>query len=275
MVRHRMICGALVAGVAALASGVRGAGEVSIRIDTRMAPPRWAVLERRLLADNVPACQEFSKRDFDDRGYLLCFVRWGANDGPDDAFENFNRWPELHALGADEEILLMFSKGHEGLLKHGTPRPQRRTCRLRGAACTTRTSSSNPIGCTTAKGFSSSTAWGCRSQNSHASRIALGDSPACTWAPIPMPPTTILFTRSFAACKTAVAVRCCEKPRRSIGSATHSMSNNSVRSMANRRLNNFSHTTRIYTDVVGDHFPEPRGHDISPPTPISSPAKSQ
>ena len=40
-----------------------------------------------------------SQKYFDDRGYLQCFVRWGANDGPDDAFENFNRWPELHALG--------------------------------------------------------------------------------------------------------------------------------------------------------------------------------
>ena len=120
MVRHRMICGALVAGVAALASSVRGAGDVSIRIDTRMAPPRWAVLERRLLADNVPACQEFFKKYFDDRGYLQCFVRWGANDGPDDAFENFNRWPELHALGASDAILQMYSKGHEGLLRQYT-----------------------------------------------------------------------------------------------------------------------------------------------------------
>ena len=85
-----------------------------------MAPPRWAVLERRLLADNVPACQEFFKKYLDDRGYLQCFVRWGANDGPDDAFENFNRWPELHALGAGDAILQMYSKGHEGLLRQYT-----------------------------------------------------------------------------------------------------------------------------------------------------------
>jgi hypothetical protein len=94
-----------------------GAADATLRIDTRMDPPRWAVLQRRLLADNVPACQEFFEKYFDDRGYLMCFVRWGANDGPDDAFENFNRWPELHALGADESIREMFSKGHEGLLK--------------------------------------------------------------------------------------------------------------------------------------------------------------
>jgi hypothetical protein len=92
----------------------------SIRLETRMDPPRWALLERQLLADNVPACREFFTKYFDDRGYLMCFVRWGANDGPDDAFENFNRWPELHALGASDEILRMYSKGHEGLLKQFT-----------------------------------------------------------------------------------------------------------------------------------------------------------
>ena len=97
-----------------------GSGDVSIRIDTRMDPPRWAVLERKLLADNVPACREFFEKYFDDRGYIQCFVRWGANDGPDDAFENFNRWPELHALGADDAILRMYSKGHEGLLRQYT-----------------------------------------------------------------------------------------------------------------------------------------------------------
>ncbi len=94
-----------------------GLRRVAIRIDSRMPAPRWATLERQLLADNVPACREFFQKYFDDRGYLQCVVRWGANDGPDDAFENFNRWPELHALGADDAILQMFRTGHEGLLK--------------------------------------------------------------------------------------------------------------------------------------------------------------
>jgi hypothetical protein len=93
------------------------AAAAPVRIDTPLAPPRWAQLERQLLAGNVPACREFFTRYFDDRGYLQCFVRWGANDGPDDAFENFNHWPELHALGASDDILHMFQKGHEGLLR--------------------------------------------------------------------------------------------------------------------------------------------------------------
>ena len=96
------------------------AREGAIVIESKMAPPRWAVLERQLLADNVPACREFYQKYFDGRGYLQCFVRWGANDGPDDAFENFNRWPELHALGADDVIRELYSAGHEGLLKQYT-----------------------------------------------------------------------------------------------------------------------------------------------------------
>src|SRR4026209_2593299 len=107
--------------VLCLASSVESlAADVTVRISTSMQPPTWAVLERRLLAENVPACREFSKRYFDGRGYLQCFVRWGANDGPDDAFENFNGWPELHALGASDEILTMYLAGWEGMLKQYT-----------------------------------------------------------------------------------------------------------------------------------------------------------
>jgi hypothetical protein len=112
---------ALVAGLLAGAPDQSAKpAEVSVRIRTHMDPPRWAALERQLLSENVPACREFFRKYFDDRGYLQCFVRWGANDGPDDAFENFNRWPELHALGAADDILEMYSRGHEGLIKQYT-----------------------------------------------------------------------------------------------------------------------------------------------------------
>jgi len=103
-----------------LGTAVGSAADVTVRISTPMEAPEWAVLERRLLAENVPACREFFKRYFDERGYLQCFVRWGANDGPDDAFENFNGWPELHALGASDEILRMYLAGWEGMLKQYT-----------------------------------------------------------------------------------------------------------------------------------------------------------
>jgi hypothetical protein len=88
-----------------------------VLVDDPMPPPRWAVLERRILAANVPACREFFRKYYDERGYLQAFIRWGANDGPDDAFENFNRWPELHALGADDEILRTYLTAWEGMTR--------------------------------------------------------------------------------------------------------------------------------------------------------------
>ena len=110
----------LVAGAVAATSLLSGAAGPAIAIMTPMAAPRWAALERQLLTDNVAPAREFFKKYFDDRGYLQCFVRWGADDGADDAFENFNGWPELHALGASDEIMQMYLKGHEGLIKQYT-----------------------------------------------------------------------------------------------------------------------------------------------------------
>ena len=88
-----------------------------VRITSPMPAPRWAQLERQLLADNVPAAREYFAKYFDGRGYLQCVVRWGANDGADDAFEHFNHWPELHALGASDDIRQMYMKAHEGLIR--------------------------------------------------------------------------------------------------------------------------------------------------------------
>jgi hypothetical protein len=38
----------------------------------------------------------------------------GANDGPDDAIENVNNWPQLYALGGDEAVRRMYEKAYEG-----------------------------------------------------------------------------------------------------------------------------------------------------------------
>lgn len=112
-----LICFGFTASVLARASA---APPSAITVGTPLVAPAWAKLERQLLDEQVPACREFYEKYFDARGYLQCFVRWGANDGPDDAFENFNGWPELHALGADAEILRLFTAGHEGLLRQYT-----------------------------------------------------------------------------------------------------------------------------------------------------------
>ena len=103
--------------MAVLAASPIAAPPVTVTIDTPMPAPAWATLERRLLAENVPACREFYEKYYDARGYVQCFLRWGANDGPDDAFENFNHWPELHALGADDEILKRYLAAFEGMTR--------------------------------------------------------------------------------------------------------------------------------------------------------------
>ncbi len=96
------------------------AADPVVTIDTPMSPPGWALLERELLRANTAACREFFAKYFDDRGYLLCVERWGGDDGPDDAIENCNDWPLLHALGASDTVLDMYKKAWEGHLRQYT-----------------------------------------------------------------------------------------------------------------------------------------------------------
>ena len=110
MMRYSLI--ALLVGMSLLP-----AMPATVVIDTPMPAPAWARLERQILAASAPACREFFDKYYDARGYLQAFLRWGANDGPDDAFENFNRWPELHALGGSDEILELYLKAGEGMIR--------------------------------------------------------------------------------------------------------------------------------------------------------------
>jgi len=96
------------------------AAEPTIKIDTPVAPPAWALLEREVLRANAAACEEFFKRYFDERGFLLCVERWGGDDGPDDAIENCNDWPLLYALGGSERVRQMYEKAWEGHLRQYT-----------------------------------------------------------------------------------------------------------------------------------------------------------
>lgn len=95
-------------------------GQVTVNINQPMSPPNWALLERELLRANTDACREFFAKYFDERGFLLCVERWGGDDGPDDAIENCNFWPILHALGADDVVLEMYRKAWEGHLRQFT-----------------------------------------------------------------------------------------------------------------------------------------------------------
>ncbi len=94
--------------------------ETTLTLDTPMAPPRWALLERELLRANSQACEAFFDHYFDHRGYLLCVPRWGGDDGADDAIENLAHWPTLHALGGADEILDIYKLAWEGHLRQYT-----------------------------------------------------------------------------------------------------------------------------------------------------------
>ena len=96
------------------------ARNADVVVDTPMTPPRWALLERLLIDAETAATQEFYDRYFDERGYLECYPRWGGDDGPDDAAENFAHWTELYALGAPKVILDLYRKAWEGHLRQYT-----------------------------------------------------------------------------------------------------------------------------------------------------------
>ncbi len=91
-----------------------------LRIDTPMEPPSWAVMQRALLDDQIPAIETFYAKYFDERGYLRCVPRWGGDDGADDAAENFTGWTLLYALGADKVVLENYLHAWEGHLRQYT-----------------------------------------------------------------------------------------------------------------------------------------------------------
>ncbi len=112
--RRQIVAG--LGALTALPAAARPAPPV-LRIDTPMASPRWAVLQRRLLAANAVACEAFYAAYVDDRDHLKVFERWGANDGPDDAAEATNDWILLHALGGSDRVLTLTQRFWEGHLK--------------------------------------------------------------------------------------------------------------------------------------------------------------
>ncbi|MFP1132267.1 hypothetical protein [Asticcacaulis sp. W401b] len=115
--RHFLLCataGAAFGGVPALARSADAS------LSTPMSPPEWALLQREVLRVESEAVATFYNRYFDERGYFQCFERWGANDGPDDAIENCNDWPHLHALGGSDTVLDLYTRAWEGHLKQYT-----------------------------------------------------------------------------------------------------------------------------------------------------------
>jgi hypothetical protein len=117
--RRTLLAGGAALAALPVAAAVRGRPAPLIA-RTAMAPPRWAVLQRRLLAANAAACEAFYAKYVDANDALKVFARWGANDGPDDAAEATNDWVVLHALGAPDRMLTLAQRFWEGHLRQYT-----------------------------------------------------------------------------------------------------------------------------------------------------------
>lgn len=85
-------------------------------IDKPMDVPEWARLQRDLIDANAEGARVFAEAFLDRRGYLTHLTRWGGNDGPDDAMENFHNWPLAYALGSPEPLIEDYSRAWEGHL---------------------------------------------------------------------------------------------------------------------------------------------------------------
>ena len=118
--RRGFLAGTSLAAIGAAVAPAMVRAAAPLGVTTPMPAPTWALLQRQLLAANAEACEAFYARYFDERGYFLCFERWGANDGPDDAIENVNNWPLLHALGAPDRVRAMYTQAWEGHLRQYT-----------------------------------------------------------------------------------------------------------------------------------------------------------
>jgi hypothetical protein len=92
----------------------------SILIDTPMPPPAWALLQQEVRNANAAAIKEFHSRYFDSRGFLKCVVRWGGDDGPDDAIECCADWTLLYSLGCDSSILDRYQHAYDGHIQQYT-----------------------------------------------------------------------------------------------------------------------------------------------------------
>lgn len=100
--------------IAYLECACNGLSDTTIKIDTPMMPPDWAVLERKLIAENTEACQAFADHFLDSRGYLLHHATWGALAGTDDSIESFRNWPLLHAIGGADSVRDLYLLAYEG-----------------------------------------------------------------------------------------------------------------------------------------------------------------
>ncbi|MGS2642973.1 hypothetical protein [Streptosporangium sp. G12] len=82
--------------------------------------PRWAVLERELLARLDRAWREFERRFCEPDGRLRYRGRMYGRDGVDDFYEPFFNWPVLYRLGGSADVLDAAKHHWEGVTRQLT-----------------------------------------------------------------------------------------------------------------------------------------------------------
>ena len=110
----RIVCAALIVVVVMCIGAISATAQQNIVVDTAMAPPAWALMERQLMDEKAQHIEDFYQHFFDEKGYLQHTLRWGILDGPDDLFDIFGDWTLLYSLGGRQSVLDLYRKGYTG-----------------------------------------------------------------------------------------------------------------------------------------------------------------
>lgn len=79
-------------------------GLPGVHLSRPVPPPRWALLQRRLLDTMGRAAVEFTGRYTRPDGSLIWRAEWPGMDGSDDGYESFYNFPLLAALTGDASV---------------------------------------------------------------------------------------------------------------------------------------------------------------------------
>ncbi|MEP6843937.1 MAG: hypothetical protein ABJA11_10465, partial [Pseudolysinimonas sp.] len=75
-----------------------------VKIDSELAAPRWALLQRQLIDTLNAVAPEFVARYTRDDGTLIWRDEWPGMDGSDDPYEAFMYLALFYAIGGDESV---------------------------------------------------------------------------------------------------------------------------------------------------------------------------
>jgi hypothetical protein len=91
--------------------------DTTIRIDSAMPAPAWAIAEREILAAAADGARQWVERYVRPDGSVNVPERWGVTDGPDDIMEAIRGWPLVYAMGAPDAVADAYERVWEGHLR--------------------------------------------------------------------------------------------------------------------------------------------------------------